>query len=243
MNDDDIFGPQSNFDIGFLMSILGQLKTDAWRTSGARYNAARRLRRRSFFSTASIAFFSASTVGLALIQSISPDVLGDSELNRYLTVLSGCVGVFLLAISLIEWGARSSEKAENLHRNAEVLNGFQRRLGVILGREPERSIESVLQEQARYEEIKATCFDNHDPIDDALFVSAHRFSAEFRLGENTPRHGAWLAGWIVFRHYWASVWYFLSCWILFVVLVINAPWSVAGACPQGCQLKASSSSQ
>lgn len=206
------------------MSFLQRLRTDAWRTSGARYNAARRLRRRSLFSTASLAFFSASTVVLALIQSSSSGILGSPELSRYLTLLSGCVGVFLLAISLIEWGARSSEKADNLHRNAEALNGFQRRLGVIIERDAiAGNVESELREQARYDEIKATCFDNHDPIDDELFVSSHRLSPEF-VGDKKAQHGRRWATWIVIRHYWASTWYFLCCWLIFIALVVKAPW-------------------
>ena len=76
-----------------MLKIIEKLKTDAWRTAGARYNAARRLKRRDLFSTISLSLFSAAGVGLAVIQKIYNPQSG-SSLDNYLTGLSVCLSVF-----------------------------------------------------------------------------------------------------------------------------------------------------
>jgi hypothetical protein len=209
---------------------MSKLMTDAWRTSGARYNAARRLRRRAFFSTASLAFFSATTVGLAFMQMIVASS-GDDLLNRYLTVLSGCLGVFILAISLIEWGARNNERAENLHRNAEALNGFSRRIG-IEARTGQIDPSREAQLQNEYDAIKATCVENHDPIDDDLFLASQRAAPEFLVNGKQRVSNARYCFILALQSLW-SVWYFGLCWILLAVVIIAAPWG-------GCHCSASS---
>ena len=60
-----------------------KLKTDAWQTAGARYNAARRLKRRDLFATISLSLFSAIGVGLAVVQKIYNPQSG-STLDNYL---------------------------------------------------------------------------------------------------------------------------------------------------------------
>ncbi len=214
--------------------------TDAWRTSGARYNAARRLRRRAFFSTASLAFFSAATVGLAFVQIVVPEA-GNVELPRYLSLLSALLGVFILALSLIEWGARNNERAENLHRNAEALNGFSKRLRIkseaagateaagLVSPAQSASNELKLSMQDEYDAIKATCFDNHDPIDDEMFLV--QFSGADELKVNGEIRRGWLASLrIKASYHLSSIWYFGLCWVVLVVAVWSAPWP-ADACP------------
>lgn len=205
------------------MTAVVKLKIDAWRTYGARYNAARRLRRRALVSTVSLAFFSAATVGLSLIQVIFPEP-SYAALNRYLTALSGCIGVFILVTSLIEWGAKNNERADSLHRNAEALNGFSRRLWIRLDHSDAVPLEDALSAQAEYDAIKATCADNHDPVDDRFFVVQHRFSKEFRIKESVPAYNWLQAQKIKFQYYFSSVWYFGVCWILLAYFVVKAPW-------------------
>lgn len=205
------------------MDAIGKLRFDAWRTSGARYNAARRLRRRSFVATASLAFFSATMIVISLVQSFYVDLHGPSALGSYLTTISGCISVFLLAVSLIEWGFRSGEKSDNLHRNAESLNGFQRRLGGVIELDKELSLSRYIEESRKYEEIKSTCLDNHDPLDDELFVSQHRLSPEFLLS-GKPRFGKFRAFFISFRHFFSSIWYFLLIWVGIGFSIYCAPW-------------------
>ncbi|KWR90420.1 hypothetical protein RM96_09335 [Cupriavidus sp. IDO] len=47
------------------------------------------------------------------------------EVTRSSRAMAATFGVFLLVISLLEWGARYEAQAEVLHRNAEGLTAFQ----------------------------------------------------------------------------------------------------------------------
>lgn len=202
---------------------LPTLRTDAWRTSSARYNAFRRLKRREFFSTASLALFSAATAALAFVQILYAEDCG--ELTRYLTALTGGAGIFLLAISLIEWGARSGARADRLFESAERLNAFQRKVGVIQaqsqGRTDWAQLHALCEE---YEGVKALCADNHAPIDDELFRAKQRRANEFLTPDGKQRISDGRAIWIGFLHMISSVWYFGVCWSVFAILITLAPW-------------------
>lgn len=104
-------------------NYLAGLRVDVWLTSGARYNAARRLRRRENVSVFRLALFSALSGALPFAQRVYAQ--SGSSLDNYLTTFSAALGIFLLAISLIEWGAKTGAVAETLHKNAEQLNALQ----------------------------------------------------------------------------------------------------------------------
>lgn len=208
-----------------MKDFLSSLRTDAWRTAGSRYNAARRLKRRELVSTVSQAFFSAATVALAFLQKIYVSQSG-SSIDNYLTALSVCLGVFLLVISLIEWGSGNGAKADALHLNAELLNAHSRKI-----KQKICEIDSgvpgswILANdlRAEYEAIKASCRENHDPLDDALFLAQKRFSAEF-LVEGVPAVSRFAAFWISARHSWASIRSFTLYWVILIGLVACTPW-------------------
>jgi hypothetical protein len=156
-----------------MLKYIEKLRTDTWRTAGARYNAARRLKRRDLFATLSLSLFSAAGVGLAVVQRIYSFESG-SPADNYITALSVCLGVVLLVISLIEWGAGNSVKADRLHQNAEELNAFQRKLGLVIL--DLKAGNSLTSQQAgeylqQYDDIKVKSPFNHDPLDDHLFVA------------------------------------------------------------------------
>lgn len=196
--------------------FLRTLQTDAWRTSGARYNAARRLRRRELFATVSLTFFSALSVAVAFIQRVYLTISG-SPLDNYLTALSACLGVFLLAISLMEWGAANGVKADALHRNAEELNGFQRRLALVLAQLAALQPLSWVQVEAlsvEYEKLKGQCIYNHSPLDELHFRATKRAAPEFKNADGKPSICGAEAGWIAAQWQIASVWYFAVFWIV-----------------------------
>jgi hypothetical protein len=211
-----------------MLKIYEKLKTDAWRTAGARYNAARRLKRRDLFSTISLSLFSAAGVGLAVIQKVYNPQSG-SPLDNYLTVLSVCLSVFLLVVSLIEWGAGNSVKADRLHQNAEELSAFWRRLDLtILNLKSNPSSQPNPADAAarlkEYDEIKAKCGFNHDPLDDHLFVASQRHADEFKKNGKEPF--CWLEErWLTFRSHFSSVWYFVSLWLVIAILIYVTPWN------------------
>jgi hypothetical protein len=212
-----------------MLKVIEKLKTDAWRTAGARYNAARRLKRRDLFSTISLSLFSATGVGLAVIQMIYTPQSG-SPLHNYLTALSVCLSVFLLVVSLIEWGAGNSVKADRLHQNAEELSAFWRRLDLIIldlqSGALKTEISTIDMRQKEYDEIKAKCGCNHDPLDDHLFVASQRYANEFQRGGIEP-YSRVQAIWFLFLSYFSSVWYFVGLWLVIGVLIYLTPWSQA----------------
>ena len=198
-----------------MKDYLNTLRTEAWRTASARYWAARRLRRREFFSTVSLAMFSAISVGIAVVQRIY--VPSGSALENYLTALSGCLGILLLTVSLMEWGAGNGAKAEALHSNAEELNSFHRKVRSYIARLDAGEVmtwQHVDALRSEYESAKRLCRYNHEPIDDDRFRADHRCASEFRKPDGTDLFNAGQAAWISFRWYLNSIWYFALFWLL-----------------------------
>jgi hypothetical protein len=206
--------------------FLQRLQTQAWRTSGARYNAARRLKRRDWLATFSIAMFSAIGIALAVVQKVYVEA-STPVLDSYITVVSVCIGLFVLVISLIEWGASGAVKADALHRNAELLNRFQRKIEQDLA--SSIPLDEILAAARReeYEEIKAGCVHNHEPLDDVLFRAQQRLSKEFRndcKSEGKPEM-TWLEGkWAELMALWSAASAYLAFWVAILGLLLNMPW-------------------
>jgi hypothetical protein len=203
--------------------FLKGLRTAAWRTAGARYNAYRRLKRRDWLGTLSIGAF--STVGIIItmiekVYGLSPD----STQDKLLSATSICIGISVIVISLLEWGTACAVRADALYRNAEELNAFQRKLEFELTLELEgddvRKRINELREE--YERIKQGCPYNHEPIDEQLFGAWHRDSVEYAsrkisvIGAFSVRIGAAING----------VSYFAFLWAILAVLLWLA-WTVA----------------
>lgn len=209
-----------------MKDFLQSLRTQAWRTSGSRYNAARRLKLRDWIATFSIAIFSALGIALAVAQRVYVHD-GTPALNDYLTVFSACVGLFVLVISVIEWGSSGAVKADALYRNAELLNRHQRKIEQALSAagEPSEMVVTGLREE--YEVIKDGCSYNHEPVDDAMFLSQQRLSKEFRVEgkiDGKPKL-SWIEGrWAALMYQWSSAKAFLFFWFVIIALVVSTPW-------------------
>jgi hypothetical protein len=204
-----------------MKNFVTSLRTQAWRTSSARYNAARRLKRRELFSILSLSFFSATMIAVAFVQRVYSTESG-SPLDNYLTALSVCLGVFLLAISLIEWGAENGVKAASLHRNAEDLNAFQRKLAQRIAQAEagqQLSWEDVESLRDEYEIIKGRSQYNHSPLDDQLFLAYKRRAEEFIRKDGTPAITRWEAWLIWARWNLSSVLYFAFFWLVIAALL------------------------
>lgn len=128
--------------------------------------------------------------------------------------------MFLLTISLMEWGAGNGAKAETLHRNAEELNEFQRltklRIAQIDAGAP-ASWEDVEHLRTTYETVKSRCPYNHLPIDYELFMGQHSDAPEFVGADGKPRVSQQKILWRATYSYVVSVWYFVTCWVLLVL--------------------------
>ena len=198
----------------------------AWRTAGARYNAARRLKQREWFSTFSLAALSALSIAVTFAQKIYSPTQG-TPLDNYLSSLAAALGIFLLVISLLEWGAGYGAKAENLHRNAELLTAFQLKLAQILAQiDTGKAVtdEEVGSLRLEYEAIKDKCHYNHLPLDDALFRANQRLAPEFTREDKKPLM-SWCAAqraWL--RWYVSELWFFVSVWILILGALCCAWW-------------------
>ena len=206
----------------FLISI----RTNAWRTSRARYNAARRLKRREFFATVSLAFFSAATAALAFMQKVYAAPSG-TPLDNYLTALSACLGIFLLAISLMEWGSANGAKADAMHRNAEDLNALQLKISMSIAKLDESvsmTWDDVDALRREYESVKERCSYNHAPIDDEFFRATHRKAKEFQQVDGAPQIGLVEGSWIALKYLCSSIWYFLIFWGVLIALLSYTPW-------------------
>lgn len=207
-------------------SFLESLRLSAWRTAGARYEAARRLRRRELFATWSVALFGALTAGLVFVQRVYAFGIS-SKLDDYLAALTACLGIFVLAVSLIESGAANGAKAQALHKNAEELNAHQRKIELSLERSANAGPENAEHADAlreEYENLKARCAFNHEPIDDARFRAYKREAIEFAKSDGKPSIGRTHAAWISVCHWWASVWYFGLLWVAVLASLLLAHW-------------------
>lgn len=202
-----------------MKNYLTELRTVIWRTAGARYNAARRLKRKELFSTISLTFFSVISICLAVVQKMYASAISNvSGLDDYLTTLSILSGIFLLAISLMEWGSRNGSNADALYKNAEDLNSLQRRIKQELFKLDaiSSSWDKCSAFSIEYDVIQSRCDVNHDPLDDQRFLAAKRSAIEF-AGENM---GFFHAVSIKVLWFFSSIWYYLLFWCVSVAALI-----------------------
>lgn len=212
-----------------LRDFLVNLRTTCWRTSGARFNAARRLERRDWLATFSISMFSAFGVGITVFQKIY-EIKSGSDVDKYLTALSVFIGLFVIIISLIEWGLNGAVTREKLYENATKLNQLQRKLAQALanggGETANYSNDEATSFRTEYESIKDSCPFNHRPIDDELFLTKHRLSSEF-LDTNKKPTICWLEDkYIKLKSLIWDNWYFGIFWLIIVSLMVVVIWRV-----------------
>ena len=205
-----------------LNDYLFELQTTAWRTSGARFNAARRLELHDFFGTFSIAMFSAIGIGITVSQKIYTFPAG-SIIDNYLTALSVFIGIFVIIISLIEWGSNSRTVGESLYKSAIELNQFHREVKQVIANGISNNLQysnaDVTSLREKYESIKSSCPFNHKPIDDLLFLVAYRTSKEFLDKDNKPTIGWAHARYIQLNGFILNSWYFGTFWLLLFFLL------------------------
>lgn len=209
-----------------MRQFISDLRTRAWTTSGSRYNAARRLKQRETFATFSLAMLSALSVAAAVAQRIYSPQPG-TPLDNYMTAVSIALGVFLLAISLLEWGAAYGAKADALHRNAEDLTAYHTKLAQVLARmDAGKVVEDSEVDALRveYETIKDRCFYNHSPSDHELFRAQQRMAPELRAANGKPAISDWAALFIKARWQWSTMWLFLFIWAAVSVAGAYAFW-------------------
>ncbi len=209
-----------------MKQFILDLRARAWRTSGSRYNAARRLKQRETFSTISLAMLSALSVAAAVAQRIYSPQAG-TPLDNYLTVVSIALGVFLLTLSLLEWGAAYGAKADALYRNAEDLTAYHLKLAHVLARMDSGKVVEDSEIDAlrvEYETIKDRCPYNHSPSDHELFRAQQRTAPELGAANGKPVMTNLAAWFVKARWGWSTIWFFLLIWISIASAGIFAIW-------------------
>lgn len=211
--------------------FLRRLRSTAWRTMGARFNASRRLKRRDIIGAFSIAAYAMVGIGLAIIQRIY-ELKAGTALDNFVAALSVLLGMFVVVISLIEWGYQGAHKAELLYRTGEELSEFQRKLDQILSScdEGDLSTDEVSKLREEYEQIKRRCPYNHEPVDDRAFRAEHPLEFKDEAGK--------ALGWFVRYRYqlcwfFSPIVYFGVLWLIVLGLLVATPWS---AVPSKAQL-------
>lgn len=183
--------------------LLFKLKTTAWITAGARYNAVRRFQRRSRLSLVTISILSG--VGV-LAPFLLPEGAAASKYSAFLAML-------VLVVGIIEAASEFGAKAAMLFANAEDLNAFQSRLGAVI------ASSSVMPQDLQgfddeYQRIKKECQYNHDPVDFDRFKLQHVSSPEFAKGNGDPALG-WFAALRVRAAYELhSIWWLIMLWVM-----------------------------
>jgi hypothetical protein len=198
-----------------MRAFLVDLRTKAWRTAGARYNASRRLKRREWWSTCSLALLSALSIAVAFAQKVYSPTPG-TPLDNHLSSLAVGIGVLLLVVSLLEWGAGYGARAEALHRNAELLTAFQIKLAMNIAQIDSgtaATAEEVDSLRREYDDVKDKCTTNHLPRDDALFRAQRRLDDEFKIS-GEPVMGRLRSGWTHLTWNLSELWFFALIWLL-----------------------------
>jgi len=207
-----------------MKNFLASLRTNAWRTAGARYNAANRLRMREWLSACSLALLAALSIGVTFAHRLLAPA-PESALDNYLSLLAVGMSVLLLAISLLEWGAGSGAKAATLHRNAELLTAFKFKMeqAIALSESGKNYTEMEISEfRNEYDRIKQLSDPNHLPHDDALFRVRHRHSPEFSNKDGQPRIRKPEAVWIHLTWFLREAWFYILIWIAVVSAIAYA---------------------
>lgn len=188
------------------------MRNRAWSTSGARYNAARRLRTRSKLSLATISLISAIGVAVPLIISHPEFALKSNALALYSAILS----IFILVVAIIEGTASFDAKADSLYRNAEELNAFRMRVNVPLSDVSLQTTELLERLTVEYERIRSTCQVNHEFIDFRIYRSRH--PSDFGLRPSLIRSVLVSLWWGLYSTWWLALVSIISIIVLLIVL-------------------------
>lgn len=207
--------------------FIAELRTTAWRTQSARFNAARRLKRRDTFGALSIGGFAALGVGVTVVQKVYG--MAGTPVDNYLTALSICLGLFVIVISLVEWGIGGAVRAELLHQNARELSAYQRKLYQVILEMADGKVlggDEAARLREEYERIKEGCAYNHEPVDDLLFLVQKRFDSNYEDLFKRKRPSLFTAAWIHTLSFLSVVWYFGLFWIAILVFVLVTLWPI-----------------
>lgn len=186
-------------------------RTTVWKTAGARYNAARRFQRRSKFSLMTISIMSG--VGV-----VSPFLLANGSAASN---FSAFLAMLVLVVGIVEGSSEFGLRASTLLANAEDLNAFQSRLGVMIS-SGGASNSNLSDLDAEYQQIKRRTQFNHEPVDLERFVLQHMNAPEFSKADGAPAYGKIRSAWVFLSYGLHSIWWLMLLWAVAVIGFICA---------------------
>ena len=155
------------------------------------------------------------------VYALSPGSLMDD----YLTALSIFIGIFVIVISLIEWGVNARLNARLIWQNAEELNGFKIRFGLRLAQVKDGTVltqaevESIYRE---YETIKRSCPINHETVDYELYLIQSSADSRFVARDESEKYNLMKVKMVQLESLLTGIRYFLVFWSIILVLLTVA---------------------
>lgn len=153
--------------------IYEEFDRKMWRTVGARFNAARRLRSQQNWSVVTISMLSLYIVAISIPGVWSKVPESDTHFFPAISILAS---IFVIILSLLEASRGYEVKADRLHRSAMKLNEIYSEL--LIGQQKKDANPSEII--SRYHAEIQTCPENHDAGDDALFRAQQQ--KHFKMG-------------------------------------------------------------
>ncbi|MBU0859733.1 MAG: SLATT domain-containing protein [Alphaproteobacteria bacterium] len=168
---------------------------------GARFNTYRRLQRKQNASIFSISILSVYLIAEAVI----PEGTLPPEAEKWRKAFVVLASIFILILSLLEARKSYELKAERLHNNAMELNALYDAFKISTNEDAKKKkIED-------YHTLIASCPENHEPHDDALFRASHR--KDYKIPYCQAK--------------WIQATYFIQTYWLYATLVILPPFIIA----------------
>jgi len=159
-----------------LDNLFNRIERRVWITRGARFNAARRLSNKQYWSIASISFLSVYGISIPIIQSnlVSEDCL---EIQGIYSAISIISSVFILVLSLLEGSKNYQVRSERLHKSALHLSCICRELEILrfgANNTEDILLHALAKISNKYENIVSDCQENHESEDYIIFRIQNR---------------------------------------------------------------------
>jgi hypothetical protein len=156
--------------------FLERLERRIWITRGSRFNAARRLSNKQYWSIASISVLSVYGISIPIIQTTF-NPLACQEVNRAYFIISTISSIFILVLSLLEGSKNYQVKADRLYSNALHLSRVSRKIVFFklkINKKISVNIDELVEISDEYERLVFECSENHETEDFRLFQIQNR---------------------------------------------------------------------
>jgi len=201
-----------------LNTFIDDLDSKMWKTRGCRYNADRRLKRKSSLSLSTISFLSFYVLILSIVSSFSIFNLNSKE-SGFISFISIVISIFILVLSLLEASKEYSIKAERLYTCANEINKLMSELKFAQAtiKETDKLESEVHRIHIEYQSLIKNVKENHDDIDYDLFRLAYRKSPKKPVTDELRQHeGNFEIGRVEFFKIYAKLAWHYSLYYIFI---------------------------